>query len=291
MENEVSDFSNMFSILPMNQRFVLKPGETYEGSITVVNPADAKEDFEYKVTVTPYSVVGAEYSADLATKTNLSALVDWITIENPTGKLKPNEAGEVNFKITVPEDAAGGGQYATIAVSSAAQGIEGNGVTVNNIFEMASIIYAQVEGEINHEGQIKENLIPGYTAAAPLKTSIQLTNWGNVHEDATIVTKATNMFTGEVVWPREGESGKTNEIVMPGTEHYFSEEIENLPMLGMVHVEQTVYYMGMSSVEAVNVLICPIWFLLLVIVTIGAIIATVVRLIIKHRRKKAELSM
>ena len=291
MENEVTDFSNMFSILPMGQRFLLKPGETVEGSITVVNPADAKQDFNYKATVTPYSVVGAEYTADLASKTNLSEMVDWITIENPTGTLKPNESKKINFKITVPESAAGGGQYATIAVSSDAQGIEGEGVTVNNIFEMASIIYAQVEGEINHEGEIKENTIPGYTAEVPLKTSIHLTNWGNVHEDATIVTKATNMFTGEVIWPREGETGKTNEIVMPGTEHYISEQIDNLPFLGMVHVEQTVYYMGVSSVEATNVLICPIWFLLLMIVTVGAIIAAVVRLILKHRRKKAEAAL
>ena len=59
--------SNMFTILPMSQRFSLKPGETYEGSITVVNPVDATEDFAYKASIVPYGVSGEDYQADLVT--------------------------------------------------------------------------------------------------------------------------------------------------------------------------------------------------------------------------------
>ena len=40
------DPSNMFTVMPMSQKFHLVPGETYEGEITVVNPAAAENDFE-----------------------------------------------------------------------------------------------------------------------------------------------------------------------------------------------------------------------------------------------------
>lgn len=287
----MEDFGNMFTVMPMNQRLTLKPGEEYEGSITVINPADAKKDFSYKVTVTPYSVIGEEYAADLTTRSNLSAIVDWITIENPTGTLAPNSSAKVNFKITVPEDAAGGGQYATLTVSSNdAQTADGD-VAIENVFEMASIIYASVDGEINHVGTIEENTVPAFSATAPVKVSARLSNEGNVHEEATIVIKATNMFTGETILPSEENQGRYSEMVMPNSERYISREVSNLPMFGMVHIEQTVYYLGLSSVEAVNVLICPIWFLILMVATFGAIVAGIIGTIVKHKKKKAKLAV
>ena len=77
---------NAFTVLPMSQRFVLDPGETYTGKITIVNPADATEDFSYKVGVSPYGVVGENYEADLTTDSDYSAIAKWIEIAEPTGK-------------------------------------------------------------------------------------------------------------------------------------------------------------------------------------------------------------
>ena len=287
----MEDFGNMFTVMPMNQKFYLTPGEEYEGSITVVNPADAKTDFPYKVSVTPYSVIGEEYAADLATRSNMSAIVDWIMIENPTGTLAPNSSAKVNFKITVPEDAAGGGQYATITVGSNSVPTTDGSVAIENVFEMASIIYASVDGEINHVGTIEENTVPAFSATAPVKVMARLSNEGNVHEEATITIKATNMFTGETILPTEDNAGRYTEVVMPNSERYISREVDNLPLFGMVHIEQTVYYLGLSSVEAVNVLICPIWFLILMFAALGAVVAGIIGAIVKHKKKKAKLAL
>ncbi len=277
--------ANMFTIMPMNQRFTLEPGQTYEGTIKVVNPADAKENFNYKASVTPYGVLGSDYTADLATVTNQSQIVDWITIENPTGSVEPNGFVDIKFKINVPADAAGGGQYATIAVSSDSETASGNDVAVNNVFEMASIVYGMVNGEIKHEGEIKENSIPGFVTNGQVKTSALLSNTGNVHEDATIVIKASNFFTGDVILPTEENSGEYNELIMPGTERLALRDIDSLPALGVVKVDQTVYYLGEVSSASANVIICPIWFLVLVIATIAAIIGVIVRIVIKHKKK------
>ena len=160
-------------------------------------------------------------------------------------------------------------------------------MTVNNVFEMASIIYANVNGEIKHEGEIKDNSVPGFVTTAPVTVSATLTNSGNVHEDAAVIIKATNFFTGEVILPTEDNEGEYSELIMPGTERVAYREIDNLPALGVVTVDQTVYYMGNVSTVSSNVIICPIWFLALVILTIAALVTVIVRIILKHKKKKA----
>ena len=286
----IEDDTNIFSIMPMNQRFLLTPGETYEGTVMVVNPADAAADFSFKAEVTPYSVMGAGYEADLATMKNQSAIVDWITIENPTGTVAPNEVAEIRYTITVPEDAPGGGQYATITVGSDKDVQASESVTVNNVFEMASIIYAQVEGEVIHEGELQNVSIPGFVTKSPISVSASFTNHGNAHEDATIITRVTNFLTGEVLLPSDDNTGKYTEVIMPDTERTVTQDIDTVPALGIVNVEQTIYYMGTSSTNNSVIIVCPIWFMALVALTIGAIIATIAGLIVRHRHRKADLA-
>ena len=194
---------NMFTLMPMSQSINLKPGETYEGSITVVNPTDAKSDFAYKVSVTPYGVSGEDYTAILDPQyiTERTSMSKWIKIEEPTGKVKPNESKEVKFTIKVPENAAGGGQYATIAVTSDQEASGSDGVAVQNVFEMASIIYATIDGEIIHEGSILENNVPQFVTSAPITLSARIENKGNVHETATFTIEVSDFFTGNVILP------------------------------------------------------------------------------------------
>ncbi len=278
---------NMFTVTPMSQRFSLDPGETYTGSITVVNPVDSTEDFSYKATIVPYGVVGENYDADLTTVSNRTQIVDWIKISNPTGIIKPNGTVKVEFTITVPESAPAGGQYAAITISSNDDGNEGSGVAVKNVFEMASLVYGEVTGDTVHEGEILENNVPGFSLITPITVSALINNNGNVHEDATFVIAVSNFFTGEVILPTEENEGRYSEIIMPETERYVSREISNLPIVGVVKVNQTIYYNGTSSVVEKDVMICPIWFLLLVAVTLAALITVIVRIVLRNKNKKS----
>ncbi len=279
--------SNIFTVLPMSQRLFLTPGEDYEGSITVVNPVDATEDFKYKVSVYPYGVSGENYDADLVTDTDRTVITKWIEIAEPTGVIKPNESKEIHFTIKVPENAPGGGQYATIAVSSDAEATADSGVAVQNVFEIASIIYADVAGETVHEGDILENMIPGFALTTPVKITALLNNSGNVHENAVFTITATNMFTGQSILPTEGNDGRYSEMIMPDTERYVEREISNLPAIGVVKVTQTINYGGQVSTAEQQIIICPIWFLALVVATLGAIIATIIHLVKKHHRRRS----
>ena len=278
--------NNSFTVLPMTQRFSLEPGKTYEGKVSVINPADASADFAYRVSVTPYGVTDENYTADLVSITNRTQIVDWITIKEPTGTVKPNETKDVEFTITVPKDAPGGGQYATIAVSSDNTTGSDGAVAIDNIFELARLIYGHVDGEIVHEGEIIENNVPGFVLSTPITLSALISNNGNVHEDATFVIAVSNVFTGEVILPTEENSGRYSELIMPESTRAVTREVSGLPGLGMVRIKQTIYYQGDVSEVVKDVFICPIWFMVLVGVTLAAIVATIVAIIKKHKKAK-----
>ena len=281
--------NNMFTVLPMNQRISLKAGETYEGTISVVNPVDATENFKYKAEVTPYGVTvqdHADYLINLTDDSEYTTISKWIEIKEPTGEVKPNETKEIHFVIKVPENAPPGGQYATISISSDNDSNTSEGVAVQNVFEMASIIYATVEGEVQHDGEILENNVPGFVVNTPARLTALISNHGNIHEDATFVITVSDFFTGRVILPTEEEDGYYSEIVMPGTTRFIERDVNNLPALGVVKVNQTIYYQGESSVVEKNIIICPIWFMALVVATIAAIVATIVHLVKKHRKKR-----
>ena len=265
----------------------MKPGETYTGSILVINPVNSTEDFEYWVYVAPYGVEGQDYKANLTTETTRTQLARWITFEEESGVIEPNGSKEVKFTVKVPENAPGGGQYAAVIVSkNTATGTKEANVAVNDVFELASLIYGQVDGETVHKGEIVENNVPGFVTGAPIVLGALITNEGNIHENATIIIKATNFFNGDVIVEGDAEEHYYSEIIMPETTRYITREInEGLPLLGAAKVEQTIYYQGTSSKEEKTVIICPIWFLLLVIASIAAIIAAIVMMVRKHKKK------
>ena len=281
---------NAFTILPMSQNFTLVPGETYTGSITVVNPVNSTSDFAYSVSVSPYNVIGEDYQADISNVSAYSKIADWITIDNPTGSVKPNESQEINFTINVPADAAAGGQYAAIMVSSDPSKQESEGVSINNVFALGSIIYANVEGEVTHEGSILQNNIPEFSTVTPVAVSALLDNHGNVHENAIFALNVTNALTGEKIFPTdEDQNNHFSEIVMPETTRYITRNIDNLPALGIVKVEQTIYYNNEVSTVSKNIVLCPIWFFFLVALVIFSIIGFIVASVRHHRRKKSAI--
>lgn len=288
-ENEFDTNDNYFTVTPVAKRFeILEPGESYEGIITVINPVNATEDFNYTIYTSPYGVKGENYDADLITETDRTQIAKWITIDEPSGSLKPNESKTIHYTITVPADAPAGGQYAAIIVSKDNGSDKANGnMAVNNIFEMASLIYADVNGETILEGEILENNIPGFVTNAPITVSALISNNGNVHQDATIIIEANNFFTGEVILEAKENKDYYTELIMPGTTRYVQRDInEGLPALGVVHVEQTIYYNGGFSKEAKDVIICSVWFMAMVVATIAVIVAVIVGMVRRHRRKK-----
>lgn len=279
---------DIFTVTPMSQDLELEAGKTYEASVLVSNPANATKDFNYQVAVAPYSVIGEDYTADLLNVSNRSEITKWITIEEPEGTLVPNESKRVNFKITVPENASAGGQYAAILISGKGEENKNEGVTVNSILEIASIVFANVEGETVHEGEILDNNIPEIVFSTPITVGATLKNDGNIHEAAEVFLTVKNSFTGETLYPTGDEANGIREVIMPETTRYLTREISEIPALGVFQVTQEVSYLGTTSNVTKTVFVCPLWFLILVIVTVGAIIGAIFA---KIKKKRARLKI
>ena len=280
------DNSNMFTVTPMSHSVTLDAGDTYEGEIIVANPANAAQDFNYKVEASSYGVVGDDYLADLLTETERTQIAKWITIDNPTGVLKPNESVKIHYTVNVPENAPAGGQYAAILVSSDLDVKGSDSVSVNNVFEMASILYAKINGEMIHEGEIISASVPGFVTTTPITVSTTLRNDGNIHETARISLEVRSYFSADNIYPKVGEDGTLDEIIMPGTTRHVERDIDGISPLGIYDVLQTVNYMGKTDTIHQVVIACPIWFMALVFVTLVAIVTTIVVSVKKHRKKR-----
>lgn len=275
----------LFSVLPMSQRFSLEAGQTYEGSIMISNSVNATEDFAYRVSVTPYSIIGDSYAADFSTVNAYTTITDWITIDNPTGLLHPNEHHSIHFTITVPDDAPAGGQYAALVVGEDpnAETLTAEGVNVSNVLQLASVIYADVTGIIKRDGEILDNYLPGFSLDNHVTASAIVQNRGNVHSDAIIAINVDNLLTGESIFPIEEDDDKFREIVMPESTRYITRTIDNLPPLGIIKLRQTVYFNDIVSTKEQTLIICPLWFIFLVTF---AIVSVITLLIARHHHRR-----
>ena len=109
-----------FTVSPMQQKVILNPGDKYSASLQVINPGTNGNDISYTVEVRPF-YVDDTYETIYENINNYGELSKWITVDSPTsGTLSPNEKAVIQYTIDVPKDAAGGGQYAAITVSSTA---------------------------------------------------------------------------------------------------------------------------------------------------------------------------
>ena len=283
--------NDKFLITPMTQKMELKAGESYTGTIKVANPADATREFSFVAEVSPYGVVGEDYTADLKTKSNRTMIADWIKLEDAKGTLEPNGTANIKFTITVPEDAPAGAQYAAIVVSQSKDEAKKSGMNVDNIVEIASIIYGEVEGETVMDGHILENEVPGFSTTAPITVSAKFDNHGNVYDSAMITIAAKNNITGEVYLPTENNEGFYEELILPDTTRAVERNVEGLPFLGVVHIEQSINYNGEVSKVEKDVIICPVWFMVVAVIVVAALVALITRLVIRHRRAKAPLEI
>ncbi len=277
---------NAFTVMPMNSSIELKPGDKYEGYIVVSNPDNSTSDFNYLVEVMPYGVIGNDYQADLTSSSKNTELTNWVKISNPTGTIKPNESTRINYTINVPSDAAGGGQYAALVVSSADGRNATDGLGINNVYSIASILYAKVDGKIEHSGEVLENSIPGFVTGFPTNSNVMLKNDGNVHEAANIYLEIKNVLNGETVYPKEGDTGGIQEEIMPNTTRYLQKSIQDISPLGIYEVTQTIQYLDQNNVNTQILIACPIWFMLLVFVTVCSIISFIVSRVLKRKKSK-----
>ena len=153
-------------ITPVQNEIVLQPGQTYTSSFNVFNNGD--EDLNYKVYVTPYQITSDDSGATqqvydgVEGDNQYTTIVDWIEVDTETGTVAPNSGQHpINYTITVPDDAAPGGQYAAIMVEQTKDSNTSGNAGLSSTVRAAYLIYATVAGNVTETASISDVRIPG----------------------------------------------------------------------------------------------------------------------------------
>ena len=280
---------NTMTISPPTQKLLLTPGETYTDSLTVSNSSNSDRGLKFEVKAGSFtqkkegSEHGDDYgTVDVVSESNYNQIKDWITINDESGTVAPGENKDISYTINVPDDAPAGGQYATIIVMDKTTSGGGSGnVTIDDDYQFASIIYAEVAGETRTEGEISENSVPGFIFSSPLTAESMVKNNGNVHTDAEYTLQVWPLFSNEEICTNE-EKPETS-LILPETERYHAQTCD-LPAVGIFKAKQMVKIFGETSVVEKTVIVCPLWLLFIILFVIAAII---IWLIMRSRNRNS----
>ncbi len=283
------DATSGMGISPMKEKVILTPGETYNGSFVVTNPAKNTTIFDYQVSVLPFFAT-EDYNITYENTGDYNQMVNWITLDTTSGSLSPNDTNEIKFKISVPKDAPAGGQYAAIIVRSAennteANAKEGTGLQINQAMAIAHTIFAEVTGASIHEGKVTTTNLPSFMFNGKISASSTIENTGNVHGAATYKLQVYPLFSNEEVYTNEENPDTT--LVLPGRTLYHETVWNETPMIGIFNVVYTVEYEGITTEISKLVIICPLWLLFIIIFGIVAIIIWLI-IRIKMRKKSTD---
>lgn len=268
------------TVSPQHESIVLNPGETFHGTIKVSNASTSTRSTDYEVSVGSFSRTKGSNSLDdygdinYIDRSTYNMIMDWITIEEPNGSVEPNETVVVPYTIEVPKDVPAGGQYASFIVKDATKLVsEGEGVAVDNVLQVLSILYAEVTGDTRQEGEITTNSMPSFLLNGPLTAESMVRNSGNVHTRAEYTFQVWPLFSDEEVCTNE-EDPETS-MILPDTERYHAQTCE-LPSVGIFKAKQVVKIFDKVSIVERTVIICPLWLLFLMLFVIIAIVIWVV---------------
>ena len=271
----------LFALSPMHQLITLTPGEIYTGNFNVVNPADNHNDFYYTLRVEPFTTDNNN-EISLVANGDYNQIVDWVELSEVEGIVSPNETHEVRFTINVPENAAAGGQYVSIVVSSYEYNVDNSSVNLKEVYEASHLIYADVAGETVRKGSMTDVNVPGFLFSGKIIGSAAITNEGNVHSQATHTMQIFPLFSSEEVFTNEENPKKT--WIMPGNTTVSSVSWDETPSLGIFHVIYNVEYEGVESKVDKIVIVCPLWLLFLILLAIFLIIFRIMS--VKKKSKK-----
>ncbi len=290
-----------FSVSPMKQTVSLVPGQTYSNSVKVSLPLNAGNDMHFEISVVPFGMNDEDgnYDIDLSSSDERNERVKWVSLSDRTnevkggdvitGDLAPGKTNEFIYTINVPESVVGGGQYFAILVKSvpdSSDNNDDNNLAISETHSIASVVYAELPGEIKLDGTLKDNNVVGFVLNPPIATSFVAENTGNTHFVVTYYLQVYPLFSDEEVYTNE--ENPSTDHVLPGTSRFVTQTWNETPSIGIYKVRQTAYYdfaKDKPSVTEKIVIVCPIWLLFLIIFLIVLAIGWVV-FRIKSRRKE-----
>ncbi len=154
---------------PLRRFIELDAGAAHSDSITVTDLTDQPMD----VTLGIQSFKLADFTYEYVFE---NPQHNWVAIDQPNVHLEPGQARKVTYTITIPADAAVGGQYFSILASTKfASG------AIDTQVQAASVIYATVKGALVQTAELVDASISPLSFTDHIPYSLDVRNTGNVH--------------------------------------------------------------------------------------------------------------
>lgn len=258
------------SVSPTIQRSGnLEPGTTYTNRLLIEN--NGEKPFDFHMTAEPYSVENITYAPIYSVKNAFTQIVNWITFNDYKSHLEPGESSEVVYTVNVPEDVPGGGQYAIIFAET--DNLSSSDESIKTTAKAGTILVARINGDTRLTGEIKKTSIPMFLLAPPVSATAMFENSGNVDADARMTLKIEKYITGELIY--DGSADPLEKTILPDTTRELTVSWANVPRLGILKVTLNTEFMGDAEVKTRIVLVCPIWFMALIVLIILVIVARI----------------
>ena len=262
-------FAESFNLSPMYQNVSLTPGEKYVGNFQITNLYGNTSNFDFELLIEPFTADN-DNNISLTANGDYNQITNWIHLFNTEGSIKPNETEEIRFEIDVPEEAPAGGQYASIVVRSKPEETEEGSINLQEIYQSAHLIYADIAGETVRKGEINSVNVPGFLFSGDISGNASIKNAGNVHSRATQTFQVFPLFSNEEVYTNE--ENPDTVFIMPGNTRYSSISWDQTPSIGIFHVIYNVEFEGVNQKVDKMVIVCPLWLLFIIAVVIFLII-------------------
>ena len=274
-------------ISPVENRVTLNANETNEYTFNVDNTGS--EGYSFKVYANPYSVLNEQYSPSFSNQNSHTQVSRWITFKNDNGEYSTEatysvEAGqrkEVTYKITVPSDIPGGGQYAIVFVEAIPK--DDNSGGIRTVSRLGLRVFGRTNGETKESAEILNHNMESFYMSGKIKTSGTVKNSGNADFNAVFKFKVEKIFGGVVYEDSKGYD------VLPDTTRNIELTWGETPAFGIYRITSTLNALDQSRSTTKIVLIIPVFMIVILFMLLTITIAWFIILFRKRQAQKSKL--
>lgn len=188
----------MLSVTPPLFQISSLPGDVWQSSIKVVNGNS------YPLTVyaeilnfKPVGEAGQGKFVPAPSSGENATLAEWIELSSGPYTIPPEQTKDITFIADIPKDAAPGGHYAAIIISTKEPEATGE-LSVRASQGVTSLFFMRVEGDVNEQGSIREfRVVDSLLDTPEAEFSLRFENKGNVHLQPRGDIVITNMWGTE----------------------------------------------------------------------------------------------
>ena len=192
--------TQILSVTPPLFQLSILPGDVWQSSVKVVNGNTYPMSvYAEVVNFEPTGESGlGKFTPILENDTDAASLASWIEIPAGPHNIPPEQSADISFFVDVPKNAAPGGHYAAILISTQPPKNESNTYAVLTSQVVTSLFFLRVEGDITELGTIREFRAKKALLQKPDgEFSLRFENKGNVHLQPKGDIIITNMWGAE----------------------------------------------------------------------------------------------